>query len=209
MTMTRLHWHAVSALALCALNLSACQKSSQDTLSVTSSESTDASSVTPGDGTPTLAASSADSAMADAAPGTDASTYLAKAGAGDLFEIDSSRAVLKTTQDPQVKSFAQMMIKDHEASTAMLKKAARGADINVPAPRLTTDQQQSLDAIKAATGKDADKIYLDAQRQGHAAALALHKSYAANGNSQPLKAAAAQIVPVVEHHAAMLDKMGG
>jgi putative membrane protein len=193
-------------LVLPALALSACQKATDQTAS--SRGASDASSVTPQDGMPTMSASSNAGEEANATPGKDPDTYLAKAGAGDLFEIESSRAILKTTEDPQVKAFAQMMIKDHEASTTLLKKTAKAADIAVAAPRLQPAQQQSLDAIKAAKGKDADKIYLDAQRDGHAAALMLHKTYAADGNNEELKAAAAQIVPVVQQHITMLDKIG-
>lgn len=195
-------------LVLPALALSACQKAGDETSSASTKATSDATSVTPQDGVPTMSVSSAASDNADAAPGNDPATYLAKASAGDLFEIESSRAVLKTTQDPQVKAFAEMMIKDHEASTTLLKKTAKAADIAVSAPTLQPAQQQSLDAIRAAKGKDADKIYLDAQREGHASALMLHKAYAANGNNEGLKAAAAQIVPVVQHHIDMLDKMG-
>lgn len=205
--MTRFHWHAVSALALSTFALSACHKADEDTQAVTTIDSADASSVTPADGMPTLAGSAADSAASQTAPGSDAATYLTKAGAGDLFEIESSRAILKTTQNPQIKNFAQMMIKDHEASTTILRKAARSADLNVPKPQLRPDQQQSLDSIKAAKGEAADKIYLGAQRDGHAAALILHKTYAANGSSEPLKTAAGQIAPVVEQHIAALDKL--
>lgn len=200
--MQKLAW-----LVLPALALSACQKETDNTSSSASGVS-EASSVTPGDGVPTMSSSSTASADTDATPGKDPGTYLTKAGAGDLFEIESSHAILKTTQNPQVKAFAQMMIKDHEASTALLKKTAKAADIAVAAPKLQPAQQQSLDAIKAAKGQDADKIYLDAQRDGHASALMLHKAYAADGNNEGLKAAAAQIVPVVQQHMTMLDKIG-
>ena len=88
--MTRLHWHAFSALALSTFALSACHKADQDTQAVTTLDSADASSVTPAGGMPTMAASSANSATSDAASVTDAATYLTKAGAGDLFEIEST-----------------------------------------------------------------------------------------------------------------------
>ncbi len=211
--MNRFFRLTLSALALPALALSACHKSGDDVQGAASSEeamaAAGASSVTPADGMPTMSASPSDSATngPDAVPGNDPGPYLAKASAGDLFEIESSRAILKTTQDPRIVSFARMMIKDHEASTALLKKIARAADINVAAPHLNPDQQQSLEAIKAAQGKDADKAYLGAQRNGHAAALMLHKAYAADGNNEALKAAAAHIVPVVQHHIEMLDAM--
>lgn len=207
-------------LALPALTLAACQKApdaaqgdASTTLTADSSASDSSASdtVTPASGLPSMAPSPtvSDAQAAAGKPGNDPATYLAKAGAGDLFEEESSRAILKTTQDPQIKSFARMMIADHEQSAAILKKAARVADLNVTPPALRPDQQQSLDAIKAAKGKDADHAYLGAQRDAHAAALNLHRTYAANGDTPQLKAAAARIVPVVEQHIAMLDTLGG
>lgn len=187
-------------LTLPALALAACHKDADNAQSMSASDT---------DVTSAQAASlpDADSANADSAAVTDAASYLDKAGAADLFEIESSRALLKTTQAGPIADFAHMMIKDHEASTAMLKKAAKTANITPSSPQLSPDQQHSLDTIRAAKGKDADQAYLEAQRSAHAAALLLHKGYAANGDSEPLKAAAAKIAPVVEHHIDMLNSI--
>lgn len=152
------------------------------------------------------AVSSSDSAV-DTAPVTDAKTYLEKAGAGDKFEIDSSRAIIRTTKNAEIENFAKMMISAHTDSTEKVKKAAMAAGIKAPDPVLPPELQQKLDAIKAAKGEDADKLYLEAQREGHQAALALHKSYAAGGDTAQLKVVAANIVPVVRDHIKMLDKM--
>jgi len=141
------------------------------------------------------------------APVTDATTYLAKAGAGDLFEIESSRAIADKTANADIKAFAQMMIEDHTKSTARLKTAAREAGITVPAPALEPAQQQALDGIKAATGTAADSAYLDAQRTGHTEALALHSGYAVGGDTDQLKTAANEIAPVVQHHIDELAKL--
>ena len=53
-----------------------------------------------------------------------ASTYVMKAGAGDLYEKTSSQILLETTTNPKLKSFAQMMITDHTKSTEDVKAAA-------------------------------------------------------------------------------------
>ena len=189
--MKTLTWLALPVLAGCALTLSACKQDAPPAAS--SADIMDASS-------------SADSAAADAV--VDAATYVAKAGAGDLFEIESSQAILKTTKNAQIKDFAQMMIKAHEESTKKVKAAAKAADLNVAPPKLTAEMSLKLAAIKAAPGDTADKLYLGAQRQGHKDALALHQGYAAGGDTPALKAVAAQIAPIVEQHIAMLDKIG-
>lgn len=149
-----------------------------------------------------------DNAAMPATP-TDAAGYLAKAGAGDMFEIESSRAVLAKNPDKAVKDFAQMMIEAHQQSTAMVKAAASAAGLTVAPPTLDADQRAKLDAIKAADGDAAVTAYFAAQREAHRAALALHQGYAASGDTPQLKTAASEIAPVVQKHIDMLAKLPG
>jgi len=55
---------------------------------------------------------------------TDAAGYIAKAGAGDLWEIESSKALLAKSGNADVEKFAQMMIDQHGQSTAKVRAAA-------------------------------------------------------------------------------------
>lgn len=139
---------------------------------------------------------------------TDARNYVAMAGAADRWEIESSRAILAKTSNDAVKDFAQMMIEQHEQSTAKIKAAAGTADIDVTPPRLDGDQQRMLDEIQRADAAGADAIYLRHQRTAHDKALALHQGYADQGDTARLKQAASEIVAVVEMHRRQLDKLG-
>jgi len=141
------------------------------------------------------------------APADGNAAYLAKAGAGDLFEIESSRAILAKTDDKAVKDFANMMIDAHGKSTAKLKAAAAQAGIAVAPPRLEPDQQAKLESIKSASAAEATRDYLTAQREAHAAALALHQGYARNGPTPALKTAAGEIAGVVQQHIDRLAKL--
>lgn len=142
-----------------------------------------------------------------AATPTDAAGYIAKAGAGDLWEIESSKAVLAKTARDDVKAFAQMMIDDHVKSTAKVKAAAAAASIEVPPPMLDADQQRTLDEIKNADAASVDAVYLRHQQAAHDGALALHRAYAINGDTDSLKKAAGEIAPVVEQHIGDLRKL--
>ncbi len=162
------------------------------------------------------AAASADTAVVAPEPGPAAATpaqavstadYVAQAGAGDLWEIESSKALLAKSKDAKVRAFAEMMIDNHGKSTAKVKAAAASAGVEAPAPKLAPDQEKMLADIKAADAAGIDKIYLDHQKTAHGAALALHQSYAASGEAVQLKQAAAEIVPVVEAHRAELGKL--
>lgn len=162
------------------------------------------------------AAASADTAVVASEPGPAAATpaqavstadYVAQAGAGDLWEIESSKALLAKSKDAKVRAFAEMMIDNHGKSTAKVKAAAASAGVEAPAPKLAPDQEKMLADIKAADAAGIDKIYLDHQKTAHGAALALHQRYAASGEAVQLKQAAAEIVPVVKAHRAELGKL--
>ncbi|GGB24698.1 hypothetical protein GCM10011380_12800 [Sphingomonas metalli] len=134
-------------------------------------------------------------------------TYVAKAGASDRFEMESSRLVLGSTKDPKVRDFANQMIADHTQSTQQVKAAAKQAGITVPPPKLEPMQAKNVAELRRATGTARDQLYMQQQRTAHQMALDLHQGYAQNGSSAPLKAVAAQITPVVQSHMQHLTAM--
>ena len=100
-----------------------------------------------------------------------------------------------------------MMIDNHGESTAKVKAAADAASITVPPPALDPEQQRMLDEIRAADAASIDAVYIRNQQAAHDAALALHRAYATGGDTPGLKAAASEIVPVIEKHIAELQKL--
>ena len=140
---------------------------------------------------------------------TDAAGYVAKAGAGDLWEIESSKALIEKSARDDVKAFARMMIDNHTKSTAKVKAAASEASIEVMPPALDAGQQRMLNEIRGADASAIDAIYLRHQKSAHAAALALHRAYAANGDTESLRKAAGEIAPVVSEHIRELEKLAG
>ena len=136
-----------------------------------------------------------------------AATYVMKAGAGDLFERQSSELVMGSTKNAKLKAFAKMMIADHTTSTAEVKAAAMKAAMTPKPPMLDAAQMRDMAALKAASPMKRDALYITQQKVAHQQALMLHRGYAANGSVAPLKMAATKIVPVVEHHIHELDAM--
>jgi len=138
---------------------------------------------------------------------TTGATFVAKAGAGDQYEIQSSKLVLQTTANPKLKEFANMMIKDHTNSTAEVKAAAAEAKLKVGPPHLDAMGAKNIAALRAAKGTARDRLYISQQKVAHEKALQLHTGYAAAGTVAPLKAVAAKVAPVVKTHIAELSAM--
>ena len=136
--------------------------------------------------------------------------YLMKAGASDLFERQSGQ-LLSTSRNPGIARFAREMVRemvrDHTNSTAMVKAAAMRSGLHPKPPMLDRDMSRDLAALRAARGRDRDRLYVMQQKKAHQDALMLQQGYATGGDNPALRGAAGKIVPVVQHHIAMLDRM--
>jgi putative membrane protein len=99
------------------------------------------------------------------------------------------------------------MIADHTKSTADVKAAAARSRVKAAPPMLTPLQQELVTELRAETGTARDAAYIAQQKASHGQALNVQKAYAMEGTAPALKAAAATIVPVVEHHVMMLKAM--
>jgi putative membrane protein len=128
-----------------------------------------------------------------------------KAAKSDAFEIASSKLAKEKASSADIKSFAAMMIEDHTASTAKVKKAAGEASPAIkPDPTLTDDQNGKLADLRKLSGADFDKEYADQQVDAHQTALSLMTVYADKGDVASLKTVAGEIKPKVAAH---LDKI--
>jgi putative membrane protein len=143
-----------------------------------------------------------------ATPVPAAADYITKAGQSDQFEIQTGKLAAAKATNPDIRTFGALMVTDHTKSTAMVTTAARkrGIPAAPPAP-LNPDQQAMLTELQDLKGDAFDKDYVTQQLTAHQQALVLQSSYARGGDDANLRAVAAQIVPVVQMHLGMLQKM--
>lgn len=130
--------------------------------------------------------------------------FATKAAISDMFEIAASKVALERSTNKDVKAFAQMMIDAHTQSTADLKAAIAASGQTIALPEtLPQDKMDAIDDLKKADAKDFDKKFMDAQTDGHQAALDLMTRYAQDGTVPAIKDFATKTAPVVQTH---LDK---
>lgn len=137
----------------------------------------------------------------------EAPLYLPKAGASDLFEIESSRVALQKTQNADIRRFAQMMIDHHTRTTQATVAAARAAGLTPPPPALEPHQQAMMAELNRATGAAFDSLYVRQQIMGHQGALGVNRTYSMMGDTPQLRATASTAVPIVAAHLADAERM--
>ena len=135
--------------------------------------------------------------------------YVMMAGASDLFEIQSSQIAVQRASRPEVRQYAQMLIQHHQMTTQQVVGAARASGLNPPPPRLLPMQVRMLDQLRRAPAGAFDRTYIMQQVPAHEMALALHRTYAAGGDRQPLRTVAGNAVPIVTQHLNDAQRLSG
>jgi putative membrane protein len=147
--------------------------------------------------------------MASAPPAavTSAAVFVPMATSSNLFEIESSHLALERSKDPQVRRFAQQMVRDHNAAMRRMAATLRGNRMPVPPPQMNAKHQQMLAAVTAAS--DFDAAYVNAQLMAHQEAVALFTSYSSSGDVPPLAAFAGKTLPVLQMHLDHVQSLSG
>ena len=140
-------------------------------------------------------------------PTPPAPVFLMLAGASDLYEIESSRAVLETTSNPGVRSFAEMMIAHHTKTSQDAMAAARAAGMSPPPPMLAAPQAAMIASLRNFQGAERDRLYLTQQMMAHKEALGVMKTYAETGDTPQLRTAAQATVPIIQRHLAEVERL--
>ena len=141
------------------------------------------------------------------APDRATMTYVASAGAGDMYEIQSSQIAVRRARDPRVRAFATMLVTDHQRTTQQVLAAARESGMRPGPAMLAPAQRQMIRQLERAGPMQFDRLYLAQQIPAHQQALVLHQRYARTGNAPALRRVASGAVPVVQEHLAHARQM--
>jgi putative membrane protein len=110
-------------------------------------------------------------------------------GANKMLSVDESTASFMTTvadvsmtevkvgelardkaTNPRVKSFAEMMVRDHSKANDELKSLAGRKNVTLPT-NISDEHRKKLDDLQKKTGRDFDRAYMDMMVDGHESAI--------------------------------------
>lgn len=133
--------------------------------------------------------------------------FFDKAAVSGLFEVRASELAVQRGVDPQVKSFAQMMVTDHSAANAKLKSLAMTKGAMLPA-ELDKDHKKDLEKLRAAKqGKEFDEAYADLMEDGHDKAVKLFAKTAESAKDSDVRKFAAETLPTLKMHNEHAEKL--
>jgi len=107
-----------------------------------------------------------------------------------------------------VQAFADKMIDDHTAAGEKMKAAA-AKDGVTPPTKMAEKDKAALEKLQATDGADFDQAYLSVQATAHDQAVALFKTFSTQGEESALRDFAAETLPVLQEHQAMVHELAG
>ncbi len=154
---------------------------------------------------------------------SDDTEFAKKAAEGGMKEVEHGKLVAAKATDPQVKAFANRLVKDHTAANNELKGIAKRKNIELPPPPpsmtehrgsvgakndATTETKtgQPRDHVAGAepwmsqTGREFDKAFIDAAVKDHQEDIKLFEMESDRGTDAQLKAFAKKSLPTLRAH---------
>ncbi|QPH39964.1 DUF4142 domain-containing protein [Pedobacter endophyticus] len=135
----------------------------------------------------------------------DGATFLRKAAAGGMMEVEAAKIAQKNASNQSVKDFADKMLTDHGKANQQLKELADYKKIITP-NTLPAEEQIRLDELKKVTGAAFDKAYMEMMVKDHDKTVAIFKD-GTNNRDAALKSWASKTLAIIEHHDQMAKEI--
>jgi putative membrane protein len=137
----------------------------------------------------------------DAAP--TSAQFVQKAGEGGMAEVEISKLAASKAQSPDVKKFAEQMVKDHGKANTELTGIAKQKSLEVP-KSVSAEHKAGMEKLKSASGAEFDATYMAMMKKDHDKTVALFNAASNSSSVDPeLQAFAKKTLPTLEHHQMM------
>jgi len=130
--------------------------------------------------------------------------FLKEVAQASQIEVESSRLAMTKAQNPEVKAFAEKLVKEHTAASEELQGLVtrRGAAWKDDDPMFKA-RKQKHESLQKRTGAEFDKEYLEDMISDHESTIALFAKYALNASDTELKSFADKTQPSLREHLKM------
>ena len=128
-------------------------------------------------------------------------TFVKEAAVGGLAEVELSKIAQKS-ENPDVKSFADRMVRDHTAANQELMGVAAGLGIELP-KALDSEHERMREKLQTLHGKAFDEQYMRGMVEDHNKVVKLFQTQERSGHNAELKQFAQKTLPTLEEHQKM------
>ena len=151
-------------------------------------------------------AASPAAAAGEKSPARDRS-FLTEAARDGRAEVELGRIAAQRASNPEVKQFAERMVKDHEAANQQLVAAAREPK-KTKEPPADEEAQAKMRELQGLSGAKFDQAYMRTMVEDHVKAVDLFQREAKDGKEAEVRKLAETILPTLQEHLKMARQVG-
>jgi putative membrane protein len=128
----------------------------------------------------------------------DAQKFVNDLGAGNMSEIELGKLAQEKAASPDVKTFGEMLVRDHTKALDALKEAATQQNLQVPA--MVPEKKRELrDRLSMLSGHEFDREFMDAMIEAHGQTVEKLEDRA-DDTPDALQQFATTVLPTVQQH---------
>lgn len=125
--------------------------------------------------------------------------FVKEAASGSMMEIELGRYAQQNAQNPRVKNFGAMMVRDHTKASEELQSIASSKNMTLPTT-MEDKHREMMSDIQKKSGMDFDKEYMKGMVDDHEKDVDKYKKHAENGVDPDLKSFASKTLPILLMH---------
>jgi putative membrane protein len=137
--------------------------------------------------------------LAFAADNSSDTSFYKHLAQGGMSEVDLGKLAAQKSTDAKVKSFAEMMVKDHSSANQKLESLASSKNVTLP-KTLDASHEATKTKLEALSGHSFDKSYVEGQLKDHEKTVHLLETEISSGKDADAKAFAESVLPTVKQH---------
>jgi putative membrane protein len=129
-------------------------------------------------------------------------TFMKKAAAGGVAEVELGRLATEKAQNEQVKKFGQRMVDDHSKANDRLKQIARDKGLDI-SNDLNAKDKATKEHLSKLSGQSFDRAYSRHMLQDHQKDVADFRKESKTAKDSDVKSFATETLPILEEHLKM------
>jgi len=131
--------------------------------------------------------------------------FFQNAAYGGMIEVEASNKALTFTENPDIKTFADMMVKDHGGANQKLKSLAKNKGYVLPAA-LPLSKVEAIDKMNSFKDEGRNEYYLQLMVNEHQKAIDIF-SLASRSKDAEINQFATSLLPTLKHHYMEVKKL--
>ena len=131
--------------------------------------------------------------------------FLQQAASGGRAEVALGRMAANKAASPEVREFAERMVKDHGDANGELMDLAKRKGVSVTT-RLDAKDESLVDRLGSLSGPEFDRAYMRAMLADHQDEMAAFEHQASAGSDPDVKAFAQRMLPALRQHLELAEE---